>query len=72
MCSDHITEYSFDESQELKWCLLGGSLKYILKSDAVPSFFPNGKAVNKSGSSNIEETIRFRKVKVSLFDIRIE
>ena len=69
VCSDHFTEDSFDESQELKWRLFGGNLKYILRLDAVPSLFPNGKAVNKSGSSNIEETINLRKVKVSLFNI---
>ena len=53
VCPDHFTEDSFDESQELKRHLLGGNLKYILKPDAVPSLFPNGKAVNKSVSSNI-------------------
>ena len=72
VCSDHFTEDSFDESQELKWRLLGGNLKYILKPDTIPSLFPNGKAVNKSVSSNIEETIKLRKVKVSLFKIRME
>ena len=45
--SEHFTEDSFDESQEPKRCLLGGNLQYILKPDAVPSLFPNGKAVNK-------------------------
>ena len=70
--SDHFTEDSFDESQELKRRLLGGNLRYILKPDAVPSLFANGLAVNKSVSSNVEETIKLRKVKVSLFNIRIE
>ena len=46
--SDHFTKDLFDESQELKGHLLCGSLRYILKPDAVPSLFPNGKAVNKS------------------------
>ena len=46
--SDHFTKDSFDESEELKRRLLGGNLQYILKPDAVPSLFPNGKAVNKS------------------------
>ena len=72
VCSDHFTEDSFDESQELKRCLPGGNLKYILEPDGVPSSFPNGKTVNKSVSSNVEETIKLRKVKVSLFNIRIE
>ena len=66
MCSDHFTEDSFDESQELKRRLLGGNLKYILKPDAVPWLFPNGKAVNKSVSSNVEETIKLRSVKLSV------
>ena len=57
VCFDHFTQDSFDESQELKSHLLGGNLKYILKPDAVPSLFLNGKVVNKSGSSNIEEMI---------------
>ena len=52
MCSDHFTKDSFNEIQELKQCLLGGNLKYTLKSDAAPSLFPNGKAVNKSGSGS--------------------
>ena len=69
---DHFTEDSFDESQELKWRLLIGSLQYILKPDAVPSLFPNEKAVNKSVLSNIEKTIKLRTVKVSLFIIRME
>ena len=72
VCSDHFNEDRFDESQELKRCLLGANLKYILKPDAVPSSFPNGKAVNKSVSSNLEETVKPRKVKVSLFNIRIQ
>ena len=71
VCSDHFTKDSFDESQELKQHLLGGNFKHILKPDAVPSSFPNGKAVNKSVSYNIEETIKFRNVKVSLFNIHI-
>ena len=50
MCPDHFTEDSFDESRELKQRLLGGSLKYILKPDAVPPLFPNGKTINKSRS----------------------
>ena len=41
VCSDHFTEDSFDESQELKRHVLGGNLKYIIKPDAVPSLFPN-------------------------------
>ena len=61
-----FTKDSFDESQELKRGLLGGNLQYILKPDVVPSLFPNGKAVNKSVSSNIEKTIKLRKVKVSV------
>ena len=72
VCSDHFTEDSFDESQELKRRLLGGNLKYILKPDAVLYLFPNGKAFNKSVSSNAEETIKLRKVKVSLFNIHME
>ena len=67
-----FTKDSFDESQELKRRLLGGNLQYILKPDVVPSLFPNGKAVNKSVSSNIEKTIKLRKVKVSLFKIRMD
>ena len=43
-CFDHFTEDSFDESQELKWRLLGGSLKYLPKPDMIPSLFLNGKA----------------------------
>ena len=70
VCSNHFTEDSFDESQELKRRLIGGNLKHILKPDAVPSLFPNAKAVNKSGSSNVEATIKLRKVKVSLFNVR--
>ena len=72
--SDHFNEDSFDESQELKQHLLGGNLQYILKPDTVPSLFPvsNGKAVNKSVSSNIKKTIKLRKVKVSLFNISME
>ena len=54
MRSDHFTEDSSDESQKLKRRLLGGNLKYILKPDAVPFLFPNGKAVNKSVSSDIK------------------
>ena len=69
---DHLTKDSFDETQELKRCLLGSNLQYILKPDAIPSVFPNGKAVNKSVLSNIEKTIKLRKVKVSLFNIRVE
>ena len=65
-----FTKDSFDESQEQKRGLLGGNLQYILKSDVVPSLFPNGKAANKSISSNIEKTIKLRKVKVSLVNIR--
>ena len=72
VCSDHFTEDSSDESQELKRRLLGGNLRYILKPDAVPSLFANGLAVNKSVSSNVGETIKLRKVKVSLFNIRME
>ena len=72
VCSDHFTEDSYDKSQELKRCLLGGNLKYILEPDGVPSLFPNRKAVNKSVSSNVEESIKLRKVKVSLFEIRME
>ena len=72
LCSDRFTEDSFDESQELKRHLLGGNLKYIPRPDMVPSLFPNGKTVNKSVSSNLEETIKLRKVKVSLFNIRME
>ena len=53
-----FTKDSFDESQELKQRFLGGSLQYILKPAVVPSLFPNGKAVNKSVSSNIEKTIK--------------
>ena len=49
----HLMKDSFDESQELKRCLLCGNLKYILKPDAVSSLFPNGKAVNKSGSGSV-------------------
>ena len=64
-----FTKDSFDESQELKQHLLGGNLQYTLKPDAVPSLFPNGKAVNKSVSSNIEKMIKLRKIKVSLFNI---
>ena len=71
VCSDHFTKNSFDESQELKQCFLGGNLKYILKPDAVPSLFPNGNVVNKSVSSNVEETIKLRKVEVSLFNIYV-
>ena len=37
------------------------------KPDAVPSLFPNRKTVNKSVSSNVEEGIKLRKLKVSLF-----
>ena len=70
--SDHFTEDSFDESQELKQRLLGGNLKYLLKPDAVPSLFSNEKTINKSLSSNIEKTIKLRKVKVSLLNIRME
>ena len=66
--SDRFNKDSFDESQELKWHLLGGNLQYILKPDTVPSLFPNGKVVNKSLSSNIKKTIKLRKVKVSLFN----
>ena len=71
VCSNHFTEDSFDESQEPKRRLLGGNLKHILKPDAVPSLFLNGKAVNKSGSSDIEETIKLTKVKLSLFNMRV-
>ena len=53
VCSDHFTENSCDESQELKQRLFSGNLKYILKPDVVPSLFPNWKAVNKSGSGSI-------------------
>ena len=69
--SDHFTEDSFDESQELKR-RLGGNLQYIYKPDAVTPLFPNGKAINKSVLSNIEKTIKLRTVKVSLFNIRME
>ena len=51
--TNHFTKDSFDESQELKRRLLGSNLKYILKPDAVPSLFPNGKAVNKRGSGYV-------------------
>ena len=54
-------ENSFDKSKELKRHLLGGNLKYLLKPDKVPLLIPNGKAINKSGSSNIEKTINLRK-----------
>ena len=37
-----------------------------------PSLFPNGKAVNKLVSSNIEKTIRFRKVRFPVFNMRME
>ena len=43
----HFTEDSFDESQEVKRHLLSSNLKNIHKLGAVPSLFPNGKAVNK-------------------------
>ena len=56
--SDHFTKDSFDESDELKQCLLGGNLQNILKPDLVPSLFLNGKVVNKSVSSNTEKTIK--------------
>ena len=46
VCSDHFTEDSFDESQELKWRLLGGNLKFILKPDAVPSFQMERSLIN--------------------------
>ena len=36
VCSDHFTEDSSDESQELKRHLLSSNLKYILKTGAVP------------------------------------
>ena len=72
VCSDHFTEDSFDESKELKRRLLGGNLKYILKPDAVTSLFPNGKIINKSVSSNVEKTIKLRKVKVYLVNICME
>ena len=39
VCSDHFTEDSFDESQELKRRLLVGNLKYMLKRDAVHRYF---------------------------------
>ena len=61
VCSDQFTEDSFDESEEPKWHLLGGNLKYLLKPDEVPFLIPNGKTLNKSGSSNLEETIKLRK-----------
>ena len=70
--SDHFTKDSFDESQELKQHILSGNLQYIFKPDVVPFLFLNGKVVNKSVSSNIEKTIKLRKVKVSLFNIRME
>ena len=41
VCSDHFTEDSFDESQELNRRVLGGNLKCIIKPDVVPSLFPN-------------------------------
>ena len=72
VASDHFNKDSFDESQQLKRRLLGDNLLNILKPDAVPSLFPNGKAVNKSVSSNIEKTIKLRTVKVPLFNISIE
>ena len=70
--SDHFTKDSFDESQELKQHILSGNLQYIFKPDVVPFLFLNGKVVNKSVSSNIEKTIKLRKVKVSLFNIHME
>ena len=69
LSSDHFTKDSFDESHELKQHLLGGNLQNILKPDPLLSLFLNGKVVNKSVSSNIEKTIKIRKVKVSLFNI---
>ena len=68
VCSNHFTEDSF-ESQELKPPLLGGNLKCILKPDVFSSLFPNGKAVNRSVSSDIEKAIKLRKIKVSLFNV---
>ena len=35
-CSDHLTEDSCDENQELKRRLLGGNFKYILKTRCGP------------------------------------
>ena len=63
VCSDHFTEDSFDENQEITWHLLGGNLKYILKPDAVPPLFPNGKAVKKSWPSSVHLQQAFRKQK---------
>ena len=70
--SDHFNEDSFGESQERKRRFLGSNLKYILKPDSVPSLISKGKAINKSVSSNIEKMIKPRKMKVSLFNIRME
>ena len=53
MCSDHYTEDSYGESQELKQHFLGGNWKCILKPVVIPYLFPNGKAVNKSGSGSV-------------------
>ena len=39
VCSDHFTEDSFDESQELKRRLLGGNLKYILSQMRSHDYF---------------------------------
>ena len=64
MCSDYFTKVSFDESQELK--------RHLPSGNSVPSLFPDGMAVNKSVSSNIEKMIKLRKVKVSLVNIRME
>ena len=62
-CSDHFTEVHLMKAKRSPQHLLGDILKYILKPDAVPSLFPNGKTVNKSVSPNIEKTINLRKVK---------
>ena len=39
VCSDHFTEDSFDESQELKRRVLGGNLKCIIKPDVAHPYF---------------------------------
>ena len=62
-CSDHFTEVHLMKAKRSPQHLLGDILKYILKPDAAPSLFPNGKTVNKSVSSNIEKTIKLGKVK---------
>ena len=63
VCFYHFTKDSSEKSKELKQHLLGSNLKYILKPDAVASLFPNGKAINKSGSGYINFQQAFRKQK---------